>query len=243
MMRKSLFVIWIMLWALSCNLFAQERGMSNPKAVFIEKGTKSAGILFGYEHWGADGDEGADLLSIISGLDGYVNNFDISASGSWFVKDNLSLGIALGYADTRAVVDSIDFLGNNESDRHLFRQALSGSVAMRQYLPFFKGNIIAMFVEGRLSARTGYLKSYKMADDRKEGSYSDLGRVMFGFYPGISAFATENISFEVSLALFEFGYNWQNGSGTNSGDSMIDHCFVRLKPSLMALKTGIVYHF
>ena len=222
---------------------AQGRGMSNPKAVFIEKGTRSAGMHFGWEHWGAGGDEGADFFNIISGLDGYVNNFDISASGSWFVKDNLSLGVAFGYADTRAAVDSIDFFGNNESDRHLFRQALSGSVSMRQYLPLFKGNIIAMFAEGRLSGRTGYFKSYKMADDRKEGTYSDLGRVMLGLYPGISAFATQNISFEFSLALFEIGYNWQDGSGTDTGDSMIGHCFVRFKPSLTALKTGIVYHF
>lgn len=243
MMRKSLLFIYILLWAFSSNLFAQERGMSNPKAVFIEKGTKSAGILFGYEHWGADGEDGANLFSLISGIEGRVNNFDISASGSWFIKDNTSVGVSIGYADLRAAVDSVDFFGNNESDRHLFRQALSGSVSMRQYLPLFNGKIIAMFAEGRLSARTGYFKSYKMTDDRKEGTYSDLGRVMLGLYPGISIFATEQVSFEVSLPLFEIGYNWQDMSGTDSGQSILNHGFVRFKPSLIALKTGIVYHF
>lgn len=243
MIRKNLIVLWILLWTISSSLLAQVRGMSNPNAVFIEKGTKSAGLLLGWDHWGADGDDGADLLSLITGLNGHVNNFDMSASGSWFLKDNMSVGVSIGYSDMRAEVDSIDFLGNNESDRHLFRQALSGAVTMRQYLPLFKGDVIAMFVEGRLSGRMGYFKSYKMNDDRKEGSYSDLDRVMLGVYPGISAFATRNISFELSLALFELGYNWQNGSGTESGNSIVDHGFVRFKPSLMTLKTGIVYHF
>jgi|GEM_PF-1923144 len=242
-MKKRLLLLWAMLVAISSGLFAQGRGMSNPEAVFIEKGTKSAGIQFGWGHWGADGDEGADLIGLITGLEGNVNNFDISASGSWFIRDNTSVGVAIGYTDMRAAVDSVSFLGNNESDRHLFRQALSGSVSLRQYLPLFNGKIIAMFAEGRLSGRTGYIKSYKMADGRKEGTYSDLGRVMLGVYPGISVFATQDISFEVSLPLFELGCNWYDGSGTESGNSITNHGFVRFKPSLMSLKTGIVYHF
>ena len=242
-MRKGLIILCVLLCWVSCRLSAQGRGMSNPEAVFIEKGTKSAGIQFGWGHWGADGDEGSDLLGLITGLEGHVHNFDISASGSWFIRDNTSVGVAIGYTDMRAAVDSVSFLGNNESDRHLFRQALSGSVSLRQYLPLFNGKIIAMFAEGRLSGRTGYLKSYKMADGRKEGTYSDLGRVMLGVYPGISVFATQDISFEVSLPLFELGYNWYDGSGTESGNSITNHGFVRFKPSLMSLKTGIVYHF
>ena len=64
-----------------------------------------------------------------------------------------------------------------------------------------------------------------------------------GLYPGISLFATDRISFEVSMPLIEGGYAWNDESYTDRADASLNHGFVRFKPALTGIKMGIMYHF
>lgn len=223
--------------------FAQQRGMGNPKAVFIEKGTRSAGLSMGWNSWDANGEDGVNLLGIITGVKGTVNLFDIAASGAWFLKDNLSVGLRVGFSDARVDIDSIRFLGNDAQDRHLIREVLKGSVTCRQYLPLFDGRVIALFFEGRLTGQTGFYKNYNHTARGKEGTYTGLGSVSLGLYPGVSVFATKNISFEFSLPLLEGGYTWNGESSTDHADASLNHGFVRFKPALTGFNMGLVFHF
>ena len=240
MKRLTLLLV---LWSVAGAVCAQERGLANPKAVFIEKGTRSAGLSVGWDSWNAQGEDGVDLLGIVMGVKGSANLFDITASGAWFVKDNLSVGLRVGFSDARVDLDSTQFLGNDQVDRHLIREALKASVTCRQYLPLFDGRIAALFVEGRLTGQTGFYKNYNMTAQGKEGSYMGLGSVSLGFYPGISVFATNRISFELSMPLLEGGYTWNDESSTQSADASLNHAFVRFKPALTGLNMGLIFHF
>ena len=222
---------------------AQRRGMGNPHAVYIEKGTRSIGLSFGYDSWTADGENGYDLLGIIEEMDGYVRLGDVAASGAWFIKDNLSVGFRMGYTDTRVSIDSTQIASIVLPDRNIMRQTINGALTCRGYLPLFNGRVLALFFEGRLSGATGYNKSYRITENGKEGSYSDLWSASVGLYPGISVFATQNISFEVQLPLLEGGYQWQKQDATKSGNSTLNHSFIHFKPSLVGLRMGLVYHF
>ena len=113
-MKKGTVLAFCLLFVPAVGLLAQKRGMSNPNAVFVEKGTRSIGISAGWNSWDAQGEDGVDLLGIISGVKGSVNLFDITAGGAWFVKDNLSVGLRVGFSDARADIDSTRFLGNDE---------------------------------------------------------------------------------------------------------------------------------
>jgi len=242
-MKKGLIIALCLIFIPFVGVYAQQRGMSNPKAVFIEKGTWSAGFSMGWNSWDARGEDGVDLIGIVTGLKGSVNIFDISAGGAWFVKDNLSVGLRVGFSDARADIDSTRFLGNDERDRHLIRETLKGSLTCRQYLPLFDGRIIALFVEGRLTGQTGFYKNYNMTAQGKEGSYTDTGGVSLGFYPGVSVFATDRISFELSLPLLEGGYTWNDESFTSSADATLNHGYVRFKPAITGLDMGLIFHF
>lgn len=233
----------LLLWSVAGAVCAQERGLANPKAVFIEKGTWSAGLSMGWNSWDARGEDGVDLIGILTGLKGSVNIFDISASGSRFVKDNLSVGLRVGLSDARVDLDSTQFLGNEERDRHLMREVLKGSLTCRQYLPLFDGRIIALFFEGRLNGQAGFYKNYNRTARGKEGAYTALGGVSLGFYPGVSVFATDRISFEFSLPLLEGGYAWNDESSTDRADASLNHAFVRFKPALTGLNMGLIFHF
>lgn len=222
---------------------AQRRGMANPHAVYIEKGTRSIGLSFGYDSWTADGENGYDLFGIVKELEGNLTLGDVSASGAWFIKDNLSVGFRIGYTDTRVSFDSTLIATVELPDRNISRQTVNGAMTCRGYLPLFDGRILALFFEGRLSGSTGYNKSYRVTQNGKEGSYSDIWSASLGLYPGISVFATQNISFEVQLPLLEGGCQWQKQDSTESGDGTLNHSFVRFKPGLIGLRMGLVYHF
>lgn len=241
--RYRRMAILSIIMAMSLSVTARERGMANLQVVYIEKGTISAGVSFGFDSWTAEGDKGYDLLGIIQGLYGYVQQGDITASGAWFMHDNLSIGLRIGYTDTRVSVDSTEFAGIELPDRNIMRQTISGAFTCRGYMPLFDGRILALFFEGRLSGSTGYVKSYKLTGRGKEGSYSDLWSVSAGIYPGVSVFATDKISFEVSLPLFEGGLRWQKQNATESGDGTLMHSFVNFKPGLIGLRMGLIYHF
>ncbi len=240
---KPRIVMTMLMAAACCCVSAQKRGMANRQAVYIEKGTRSVGLSFGYDSWKADGENGYDLLGMIKELEGNVTLGDVSASGAWFIKDNMSVGLRIGYTDTRVSFDSTLIATIEQPDRNISRQTVNGALTCRGYLPLFDGRILALFFEGRLSGSTGYNKSYRVTEKGKEGSYSDIWSASVGLYPGISVFATDNISFEVQLPLVEGGCQWQKQDSTEGGDGTLNHSFVHFKPSLLGLRMGMVFHF
>ena len=221
---------------------AQERGMCNEQAVFIGKGTVSAGLSFGFDSWDASGRNGFDLLGVIQGLDGYVREADVDIQGARFVKDNLSIGLRLGYSDMRISIDSTELAGIEIPDRHVSRQAIDGALTCRRYLPLFDGSIVALFFEGRLSGSVGYFKNYRLTCNGKEGDYDDVWKVSSGLYPGVCLFATRDIAFEVSLPLLEGGFRRLIQDGTTT-DGTLSRTFMKFRPNLTGLRMGLAYHF
>lgn len=238
--RKPVLLLAVL--AVCGGALAQKRGMSNPQAVLIEKGTFSAGLSFGFDSWDASGDDGYNLLGFFEGLDGYARKIDVSAQSAWFVGDNLSVGLRFGYDDTRLSVDSTKFSSLEIPDRNIIYQAFNGALTCRGYLPLFDGHIIAMFCEGRLSGSVGYSKSYRETGNGKEGVYSDIWTASAGLYPGICVFATQNVAFEVSLPLLEGGVRWQKQDGTDANGTL-SRTFFNFKPKLIGLRMGLIYHF
>lgn len=230
------------LFLVSMGISAQERGMGNSEAVFIEKGTRSVGLSFGFDSWELSGSDGFDFLGIILGLDGYARETDLAAQGAWFIKDNVSVGFSLGYSDTRASLDTTVLAGIELPDRHIARQVVDGSLTCRGYLPLFDGRILALFFEGRLSGTKGYWKNYKLTGNGKEGYWDEVWSASAGLYPGISVFATNNMAFEVSMPLLEGGMRRQEQDGTTT-DGFMKRTFLKFKPGLTGIRMGIVYHF
>ena len=99
-----------------------------------------------------------------------------------------------------------------------------------------------MFFEGRLSGSAGYFKNYRLTDNGKEGDYCDQWKASVGVYPGISVFATQDISFELSLPLFEGGLRRQIQDGTET-DGTLTRSFINFRPGLTGISMGLVYHF
>ncbi len=225
-----------------------DRGLGNPKKVYIQKGTVSVGAAAGYNRFNATGENatsGASIYGVVTNLNGNAGLLTASASASWFFKDNMSLGVRLGYNNTAIdinnaglVVESLNF-----SNKHIVNQTFTGALAFRGYIPLFDSRILALFGEARLTGGFGYGKDYAETARGKEGTYSDIYTVALGLYPGVSVFVTDFLAVELSLPLLEGGYEWNIQTKGQAHDSALSRGFVNYKPSLLGVNLGIIFHF
>lgn len=246
-MSKRFLLTLLVAAACAAPLSAIDRGLGNPKSVYIPKGTVAVSLTGGYNSWKATGEEltkGIALAGVIEDVNGHVNLASAGAGLSWFVADNVSVGARFAYAQRDIDINNLAMLGLvNLTNKHFRRETYSGSLAVRGYLPLFDSKIVALFFEGRLSGSFGYGKNYAETDRGKEGRYSDLYSASLGLYPGLSVFATNRIAFEVSLPFLEGGLEWDKQIKGQAHDSALARKFVNFKPGLLGISAGVVYHF
>ena len=223
------------------------RGLGNPKSVYIERGSWQLGIAGGYNRFnagGLNGAQGATFLGLVNKLDGDITFANASASAYYFVANNISVGARLGFAKTGFNVDNASLLSQiSFSNTHADLMTLSGALAARAYLPLFNSKCFALFAEARLSGKMGYNKNYEQYEKGKTGTYADVYSVSLGLYPGICFFLTNNIAVELSLPLVEGGYEWNKQLTNDKAESAMGHAYGAFQPSILGLNLGITFNF
>ena len=246
-MKAKVILALLSLIAAAAPMGAIDRGLGNPKSVYIPKGTVAVSLTGGYNQWKATGEDleqGVILAGLINEVNGHVQLGNAALGASWFFADNLSLGLRLGYGSKDIDVNHLELLSLVKlSNKHIRQETYSGALAMRGYLPLFNSKIVALFFEGRLSGSFGYGKNYAETDRGKEGRYSDLFTASLGLYPGLSVFATDRIAVEVSIPFLEGGLEWDKQIKGQAHDSALTRKFVNFKPGLLGISAGVVYHF
>ena len=99
-MSKRFLLTLLVAAACSAPLSAIDRGLGDPKSVYIPKGTVAVSLTGGYNSWKATGEEltqGIALAGVIEDVNGHVNLASAGAGLSWFVADNVSVGARFGY--------------------------------------------------------------------------------------------------------------------------------------------------
>ena len=224
-----------------------DRGLGNPQSVYIPKGTVAVGAAGGYNRFNANGENltsGASLAGLLTHLNGDATLWNASVSCFWFFRENMALGVRLGYNNVAADVNNLKVLSTLEfSNKHVVNSLFTGAIAYRTYIPLFNSKVFALFGETRLTGGFGYGKDYENAERGKVGTYSDLYSVSLGLYPGVSAFVTDFLSVEFSLPLLEGGYEWNLQIEGQARESSLSHAFFNFKPNLLGLNLGIIYHF
>lgn len=199
--------------ALSLLLLASVGAAGEEKDCFIPKGSKSAGIVFSYNDYNIGNETGYDaLFSMIQGAKATLDTWKFSFAASYFLKDNMSVGLRLNYDRTSIGIDQADLslsdvglsLGNHYHLSHEYSAALTA----RSYLPIAGSRRFAFFTELALEGGLGQGKTYAINDGRKEGTYFDKYSLSLAFSPGISAFVMKNIALEFSLDLMSL--DWTN---------------------------------
>jgi hypothetical protein len=221
---------------------ASGRGLAGTESVFVPKGTIMAGLAGGFNSINAE--DGGNVAGIITNADGNLTLCNVHGQVSWFVQNDIALGVRFGYADTAFDGNSLDVLDIVElTDRHLRREMFEASLSLRRYLSIFGSDTFGFYAEGRLTGGRGYLKSYKYIERGKVGSYSDIYSVNLGLYAGVCAFITDKFALELSLPLASGGMEWSRQIESQENESAIKRGGVAFKPQLLGLNLGLILYF
>ena len=192
-----------------------DRGIGVSKSVFIPKGSVGAGVSFSYNNYSI-GSGAADagysiLFNLLGNIHGNMLSFGVSPYVSYFIADNLSVGVRFDYDRSNMGLGNLDLsfgdaLSLNISDFNYFRHTYTGAITLRNYLPFAQSKRFGMFTELRAMGGYGQAESYRIDDKDKVGTYQDIYNFDIGLVPGLCAFITNEVALEISIGLLGFNY-------------------------------------
>ena len=228
-----------------------DRGIGRSKSVFIPKGTIGAGVSFSYNNYSignAAADAGYSMLfNLLGDIHGNLLSFGISPYASYFIADNLSVGARFDYDRSSMGLNNLslslsDELGFSVKDFNYFKQAYTGALTLRTYLPFANSKRFAMFTEIRATGGYGQAESYKLDEGDKFGTYQDIYSFELGLVPGLCAFVTNEVALEVAVGLL--GFNYQKvAQHTNQVDySEMERSGANFKLNIFSISFGLSFY-
>jgi len=228
-----------------------DRGIGLPNNRFIPKGTVGGGLTVSYSSYAlgnAENDAGYKMLfSLLSGVEGNMESFGLAPFLSYFIADNLSVGLRFDYDYSSLDLGSAgmsvgDLVSFNLQDIGYTKQAYTGAVALRNYIPIADSKRFAMFAELRASGGYAQSESFEMKDGGKFGTYQDIYKYSIGLVPGLTCFVTNEIAIEASVGVL--GYDFQRiVQTTNQVDiSQMVKKGANFKVNLLSINLGMSFY-
>jgi hypothetical protein len=224
-----------------------DRGLGDPKAVYIDKGTLQLGFSGGFKTYGAEGlgeTAGTSLYGIVNDLSGQARMWNASASAAWFFANNVAVGARFGYEQSDVDIDSGTILSFvTLQNRHIDGMHYTGDLFCRAYIPLFNSKIFAIYGEGSLGGKRGYSKDYAETERGKLGTYSDDFSLAFKMCSGLSVFVNDFCAISVSLPFLQIGKTWSNQIKEGEPASKRSQIIADYKPDLLGIGIGVSYNF
>jgi hypothetical protein len=231
-----LFLVTILLfWA--APIFAQSALFENGNSS-LTKGNVLISTTFSINH-----DQGENQSRLIQNLDKtYSLDWDITLRSGYFIKDNFAVGGFFKYSSSKNQLSYTNDNGN-VTDENLER-AYSIAPFIRNYIPLGNGRF-CLFNETNLQFTYG--SSVRQIDeiDDLSRTVGQTYRIKLGIQPGVAAFITKNISFEVGTSLLGLSssYSTTITNGDEDGKGYDFSNDVSFKIDLLSLFLGVTFYF
>lgn len=228
-----------------------DRGVGKMNSVFIPKGYVGGGLTFSYKTFNlgnSANDVGYSMLfSLLSGMQGDMYTLGVSPSVSYFVADNLSLGVRFDYGKTNLNVGNLgvslgDLASVSIQDYHMIKNSYSGAFAMRYYMPIANSKRIAMFGEVRLSGEVGESVAYKVADGRNQGTFQTIYGGGINVVPGLCVFATNEVCVEVAVGVLGINYQYVKQQTNLVEESVMQQSGANFKINPLSISLGMSFY-
>jgi len=257
---KRIFAVMIVLctglsaWAQSEQTAAEpfDRGIGKANSLFIPKGTVGGGLSVSYSNYqlgnGSDDAGYKMLFSLLDNVHGSLQSFGLAPYVSYFIKDNISLGLRFDYDKSGYNLDALDLsLGDlmtlNVSDMNYLKQAYSGSITLRNYMPIADSKRFAMFAELRATGSYAQSESYKVQDGKKYGTYQDIYKASLSVVPGLCCFVTNEAALEVSVGVLGFTHQKTVQTTNQVEVSQMVQNNASFKINLFSINMGVSVYF
>jgi len=172
---------------------------------------------------GDNAGDGYAILSVLNLGEGKFNTWNVYPSFSWFVADDVSLGVRLNYGgyliNTNIQLDFRDVIGGTAQDdylnlqisrRHMVHHKGGAAFTARRYKSLFGSQMLGVFAEARLFGNYGVTSSNPIPKDGGDvtkirvSNHISLG---VGIAGGLAVKLKDNSVFTLSIPLV--GAAWE----------------------------------
>lgn len=186
------------------NIGRFSRGLFN--YLFIPKNTWQFGITASYGEFSSTD---LQLFDILSDFDFTGHTFSVRPYISYFIKNNFSVGMRLGYNSSKASLGKLamefdDDINLDISDVMYRNEALTAAIFARQYIGLARKGRFGVFNELELAFSSGnsdFRRNYDGKPKLTNTTYTDFN---INFSPGLCVFINPYVSFNVAFAVVGF---------------------------------------
>lgn len=255
---KKVLTTFILTIVISCSLFpiesmgkAMDRGAGKMNSVFIPKGYIGGGFAFSYKTFdlgsGTDDVGYSMLFSLLSGMKGDMHTFGIAPSISYFIMDNLAVGVRFDYDRTNLNVGSLglslgDLASISLNDYAMLKNMYSTAVTGRYYMPIANSKRIAMFGEVQLGFDAGQSLTYKIQDGNKYGTFQQIYGFGLNVVPGLCVFATNEVCVEVAVGILGIDYQHIRQETNRVDVSVMSQSGANFKINPLSISLGLSFY-
>lgn len=244
MARRSKILLLALLALLPCAARAQklDRGIDmSSQPVFIPKGTWMVG---GGARYSLHNSSNSSLL-VISGINSTGYSLSVSPAVCYMIKDNLGVGVRLGYKRNMFQLDSAQVslgeMGLSASNFHRLSHNFEIQGIGRYYIPVAGLRRIGLFNELQLAYSTGQGKILD-GHDTAVASYETSNSIGFNVCPGFMAFVTDHLAIDVSVNMLGLQFDWTRQTHNQVAEGSRGTSLVNFKVNLLAIGFSLYYY-
>lgn len=258
-MMKKIVIIAALICAAYTNLFASggsveepfDRGVGKMNSVFIPKGYIGAGVSFSYKTYDfgqGQSDVGYSMLfSLLSGIKAQAYTLGVAPNISYFIADNFSVGGRFDYGRTQLDLGNLgltvgDLISFEIKDYHFLKNAYSGAVTGRYYMPIANSKRIAMFGELRLGFEIGESVAYTTNNGVNSGTFQTIYGGDLTIVPGLCVFATNEVCVEVAVGILGIDYQYVKQQTNLVEESVMQQSGANFKINPLSISLGMAFY-
>ena len=201
--------------------FARERynrGLFNH--LFIPKGKWAFGLTASYGEFGTDD---LELLGLLTDIDLNIHTFSIKPSVSYFIRNNLSVGLRFGYNSMKGSIDSFkvdisEDMNFSLNDVMYRNEGYTAALTLSQYIGLSRRGRFGIFNEVELAFSSGNSDFRRPFGGEARETHTTYMDASLSFSPGVCVFIMDNVSFNVSFGVF--GYHLRNEKQKENGEGI-----------------------
>lgn len=184
------------------NLGRFDRGLFN--WLFIPRGTWKIGATASY---GEVSTSDLQAFSLLSDVDVSGHIFSIKPYISYFIRDNLSVGVKLIYSNSKARIDSFNVdidedMNFNLKDIMYRNEEYSAAMTLNQYIGISRRGRFGVTNEIEVAFASGNGDFNRPYDSVMKNTHTTYMETRLNFSPGVCVLVMENVSLNVSLGVF-----------------------------------------
>lgn len=205
----------------------------------INKGRYYTSLTFSLNSRNAENED--QLFRQVLDQDRYT--YRIVGNGGYAIKDNFTLGLSLGYGESK---EDITYTDENDAelDSKRLQRGLSITPNMRNYIPLGKGKL-QILVQTELGFTFGESLQRIYSIDNVDKIESNFFEFDVGVSPGVALFFNKNWAFEtrVNVAGFSTRVEELVTNNDEANRQRISETKIDLKLNLLELNLGVAYYF